>query len=67
MTHEKAEEAFIQLLKHEEIDDSFTWEDTMRKIIIHPFYKALDTLAEKKAAFEKVSSDPERDSTWCKC
>lgn len=26
----------------------------MRKIIMDPLYKALDTLAQKKAAFEKV-------------
>lgn len=60
MTHDKAEEAFIELLKHEGIDDSFTWEETMRKIIVHPFYKALETLAERKAAFEKVSNVYER-------
>lgn len=52
---EKAEEVFIHLLKREGIDETWTWDQTMRKIIMDPLYKALDTLAQKKAAFEKVS------------
>ncbi|OCF60315.1 hypothetical protein L486_02996 [Kwoniella mangroviensis CBS 10435] len=49
----KAEEAFIYLLKREGINEQWTWDQTMRKIIMDPLYKALDTLAEKKGAFEK--------------
>jgi pre-mRNA-processing factor 40 len=52
---EKAQEAFIHLLKRDGIDETWTWDQTMRKIIMDPLYKALDTLAQKKAAFEKVS------------
>lgn len=54
-THEKAEEAFIYLLKRDGVDETWTWDQTMRKIIMDPLYKALETLAQKKAAFEKVS------------
>ena len=53
---EDAEEAFIYLMKREKIDETWTWDQTMRKTIMDPLYKALDTLAQKKAAFEKVSS-----------
>ncbi|WWC73273.1 uncharacterized protein I206_107239 [Kwoniella pini CBS 10737] len=49
----KAEEAFIYLLKREGINEQWTWDQTMRQIIMDPLYKALDTLAEKKGAFEK--------------
>ena len=52
--HEKAEEAFIYLLKRDGVDETWTWDQTMRKIIMDPLYKALETLAQKKAAFEKV-------------
>ncbi len=57
LTLEKAEAAFFYLLKREGIDEHSTWDTTMRKIIMDPLYKALDTLAQKKAAFEKVSLD----------
>lgn len=53
-SQEKAEEGFIYLLKREKIDETWTWDQAMRKIIMDPLYKGLDTLAQKKAAFEKV-------------
>ena len=52
---EEAEEGFEYLLKREKVDETWTWDQTMRKIIMDPLYKALDTLAQKKAVFEKVS------------
>ncbi|ORX38961.1 hypothetical protein BD324DRAFT_617994 [Kockovaella imperatae] len=55
LTHEKAEEAFMYLLKKEGIDENWTWDQTMRKIVLDPLYKALNTLAEKKEAFEKYT------------
>lgn len=55
LKHEQAEAAFIHLLEREGVNENWTWDQTMRKIIMDPLYKALDTLAEKKAAFEKVS------------
>jgi hypothetical protein len=53
-TFEKAEAGFMYLLKRERIDDTWTWDQTMRKIIMDPLYKSLTTLSEKRAAFEKV-------------
>ncbi len=36
------------------MDETWTWDVTMRKIITDPLYKALNTLAEKKNAWAKV-------------
>lgn len=47
------EEAFIHLLRDRGVDETWTWEQTMREIITDPLYKALKTLAERKAAFSK--------------
>lgn len=47
------EEAFFQLLSEKKVDQSWTWEQTMREIITEPLYKSLATLAERKAAFSK--------------
>ena len=53
-TPEEAEKAFVHLLKKAGVDPTWTWDRTMRAIITDPLYKALATLAEKKAAWEKV-------------
>ncbi|KAK4685027.1 pre-mRNA-processing factor 40, partial [Tremellales sp. Uapishka_1] len=53
LTHDKAVEAFMFLLKREGIDESQTWDMTMRKIIMDPLYKALDTMSDKKKAYEQ--------------
>ena len=45
----------MYLLKREGVDEKSTWDQTMRKIVLDPLYKALNTLAEKREAFEKVS------------
>lgn len=50
---EAAETAFIQLLRDTHVDVDWTWETTMRTIITNPLYKALKTIAERKAAFNK--------------
>lgn len=50
---EAAEAAFIQLLVDTGVDVEWTWETTMRSIITNPLYKALKTIAERKAAFNK--------------
>lgn len=47
------EEAFIQLLRDKGVNESWTWEQTMREIITEPLYKALGTLADRKNAFSK--------------
>lgn len=54
VTHEEAEKAFMHLLKKAGVDPTWTWDATMRAIITDPLYKALGTLAEKKAAWQKV-------------
>lgn len=48
----------MRLLKRIGVDESWTWEQTLRRIVVEPMNKALETLAEKKAAFEKVSHHP---------
>jgi pre-mRNA-processing factor 40 len=53
-TFEEGEKAFIHLLRKAGIDANWTWDQTMRTIITDPLYKALNTLAEKKAAWQKV-------------
>jgi uncharacterized protein YifN (PemK superfamily) len=55
LTHEKAEAAFHHLLRREKIDETSTWDSTMRKIIMDPLYKSFDELAAKKASYETVS------------
>ncbi|PWZ03518.1 hypothetical protein BCV70DRAFT_18701 [Testicularia cyperi] len=46
-----AEAAFMQLLENANVDVDWTWETTMRAIITDPLYKALKSIAERKAAF----------------
>ncbi|KII87520.1 hypothetical protein PLICRDRAFT_43174 [Plicaturopsis crispa FD-325 SS-3] len=55
MTVEEGEKAFIHLLKKAGVDANWTWDQTMRAIITDPLYKALNTLAEKKAAWQKFT------------
>ncbi|SNX87444.1 related to Formin binding protein 3 [Melanopsichium pennsylvanicum] len=50
---EAAEAAFLTLLSDTGVDVDWTWETTMRSIITNPLYKALKTIAERKAAFNK--------------
>ena len=53
-TVEEGEKAFVHLLRKACVDANWTWDQTMRAIITDPLYKALNTLAEKKAAWQKV-------------
>lgn len=53
-TFEEGEKAFMHLLRKAGVDPTWTWEQTMRAIITDPLYKALNSLAEKKATFQKV-------------
>lgn len=48
-----AEVAFMKLLRDKRVDVSWTWEQTIREIVMEPMYKAFKTLAERKAAFTK--------------
>lgn len=54
-TVEEGEKAFMHLLRKAGVDANWTWDQTMRAIITDPLYKALNTLAEKKTAWQKVS------------
>ena len=51
----EAEKAFVYLLKKFRVDETWTWDVTIRKIIVDPLYKSLKTLAERKAVWQKVS------------
>lgn len=54
---EEAEEAFIQLLRRKGVTADATWENTLRNIVTEPLYKALRSLADRKAAFHKYVSE----------
>ena len=54
-TIEEGEKAFTHLLRKAGVDANWTWDQTMRAIITDPLYKALNTLAEKKATWQKYT------------
>ncbi|KAJ7158894.1 hypothetical protein C8R46DRAFT_1110690 [Mycena filopes] len=56
-TIEEGEKAFMHLLRKAGVDPTWTWEQTMRAIITDPLYKALNSLAEKKATYQKYTSN----------
>ena len=56
-TPEDAERAFFHLLRKANVEGDWTWDQGMRAIITDPLYKSYNTLAEKKAAFEKFTSN----------
>ncbi|KAF8159573.1 hypothetical protein B0H34DRAFT_842867 [Crassisporium funariophilum] len=72
VTVEEGEKAFMHLLRKAGVDANWTWDQTMRAIITDPLYKALNTLAEKKASWEKytnalkVKEQEERDARLSK-
>ncbi|GHJ83823.1 hypothetical protein NliqN6_0225 [Naganishia liquefaciens] len=53
----EAEKAFVYLLRKFRVDESWTWDVTIRKIIVDPLYKSLKTLAERKAVWQKYIAD----------
>ncbi|KAJ7227056.1 hypothetical protein GGX14DRAFT_417967 [Mycena pura] len=55
-TVEEGEKAFIHLLRKAGVDPTWTWEKTMRAIITDPLYRALNSLADKKAAFQRYTA-----------
>lgn len=56
----------MQLLREKGVDATWTWESTMRAIITEPLYKALGTLAERKAAFSKYVRNLELEAEKAK-
>lgn len=52
----------MDMLKRLNVTSEWTWERTMRETVTEPMYKALKTLAERKAAWEKfVGESVERE------
>ncbi|KAI0065611.1 hypothetical protein BV25DRAFT_1913625 [Artomyces pyxidatus] len=56
-TVEEGEKAFMYLLRKAGVDANWTWDQTMRAIITDPLYKALNTLGEKKTAWQKYTEN----------
>ncbi|KAK0104630.1 PRP40 pre-mRNA processing factor 40 [Cadophora gregata] len=54
-TFEEAEAAFLKLLRRQNVDPNWTWEQTMRSIIKDPQYRALKDPKDRKTAFEKYA------------
>ncbi|KAG9223804.1 hypothetical protein CCMSSC00406_0004855 [Pleurotus cornucopiae] len=54
-TVEEGQKAFTHLLRKGGVDAGWTWDQTMRAIITDPLYKALNTLAERKACWQKYT------------
>ncbi|CZS90335.1 related to U1 snRNP protein [Rhynchosporium graminicola] len=54
-TFEEAEAAFLKLLRRQNVDPNWTWEQTMRSIIKDPQYRALKDPKDRKVAFEKYA------------
>ena len=65
-THEEAEKAFFHLLKKTGVDPDWTWDMTMRAIITDPLYKSFNSLAERKASWQRVCQSRMLD-TWLSC
>lgn len=72
-THAEAEAAFKGMLRNLGVTSTWTWEMVMKEAITEPLYKALKTLAERKAAFEKYLVEErererqERDKSLARC
>ncbi|KWU46145.1 hypothetical protein RHOSPDRAFT_32138 [Rhodotorula sp. JG-1b] len=72
-THGEAEAAFKHMLGQLGVNQTWTWEMVMKEAITEPYYKALKTLAERKAAFEKYLDEQrakekeEMDKSIAKC
>jgi pre-mRNA-processing factor 40 len=54
-TFEEAEAAFLKLLRRNNVQPDWTWEQTMRAIIKDPQYRSLKDPKDRKAAFEKYA------------
>ncbi|GAA5822553.1 hypothetical protein JCM10212_002457 [Sporobolomyces blumeae] len=72
-TAEQATTAFKGMLRNLKVDSTWTWEMVMKEAITDPLYKALRTLAERKAAFEaylretEAEEREERDKSLARC
>lgn len=59
-TKDEAERAFFDMLRKYNVTPAWTWEQVMRTTITDPYFKALRSLGERKAAFEKYCEDVKR-------
>lgn len=60
-SEQEAQEAFINLLKKTGVDESWSWEQTMRAIVNNKDYKSLRTHSQRKEAFEKYIKELKRE------
>ncbi|KAI1977118.1 U1 snRNP protein [Ophidiomyces ophidiicola] len=56
-TFEDAEAAFMKLLRRNNVQADWTWEQAMRSVIKDPQYRALKDPRDRKAAFDKYVVD----------
>lgn len=54
-TFEEGEAAFLKLLRRNNVDPNWTWDQTLRAIIKDPQYRSLKDPRHRKAAFEKYA------------
>ncbi|EPS32195.1 hypothetical protein PDE_07155 [Penicillium oxalicum 114-2] len=54
---EEAEAAFMKMLKRNNVQPDWSWEQTMRATIKDPQYRALKNPLDRKAAFEKYAAE----------
>lgn len=59
-TKDEAERAFFDMLRKHGVTPSWTWEQVLRTTVTDPYFKALRSLGERKAAFEKYCEDVKR-------
>ncbi|KAJ2449116.1 U1 snRNP protein [Coemansia sp. RSA 2336] len=55
-TAEEAEKAFMDMLKRHKVCGDWSWEKMLRAVVNDPDYRALKTLPERKAAFNRYIS-----------
>lgn len=54
---EEAESAFMKMLKRNNVQPDWSWEQTMRATIKDPQYRSLRNPTDRKAAFEKYAAE----------
>lgn len=59
---EEAEQAFKDMLREKGVTPQWTWEQTMQQLITEPLFKALETMAQRKAAFESFVESERRSA-----
>ena len=60
-TREDAEEAFMEMLQEFQVDDTWAWEQVIRKCHMHRMYKALKTVTERRDAFDRYMREKKQE------